>query len=116
MGERKQNIRQIEMGERMDEMINLACAFQKDLMERQEEHYKGIPKEYFLAKYRTENKVGPYASERYFKDYQTIGTFIKGKEIVKEPTFKVAEKPYQIWLKENYPDETNSPKTETNKN
>jgi hypothetical protein len=114
MGERRQNIRQVEMGERMDELFNLACEGQKDLMERQEEHYRGIPREIFLAKYRIGTKVGVYASERYFRDYKTIGTFIDGEEIVGIGlTFKVAEKPYQIWLKENYPEETNSSKIET---
>lgn len=72
------NIRQVEMGERMKEMVQLAIGQAWESAKT----FELVPintklnKEEFLALYRITNSVGKYASERYFNDFVTVEFFI----------------------------------------
>lgn len=98
MTDRRVNIRQKEMGERIDEMFDEACTWQKRLSEVPK-NFSGIPTKEFLATYRLKRKVGVYASERYFQDYRTAQVF----EQSNPKGFKVSDTHYKRWLqKESY--------------
>lgn len=72
------NIRQVEMGERMKEMVQLAIAQAWEEAKTFEVAPINVKlnKEEFLAFYRIKYSVGKYASERYFKDFVTVGFFV----------------------------------------
>ena len=82
----RRNIRQIEMEQRMTELIQFAYhLIMKSLDDNPKENPYGkpIPTEWFLAKYRVKYKVGVYASLRYFKDFKTIDYFnVEGEEFL----------------------------------
>ena len=82
------NIRQVEMGERMKEMVQLAISQAWEYAKTFElaPINTKLDKEEFLAFYRIMNRVGKYASERYFNDFVTVGFF---KLHDKDTTFTV---------------------------
>lgn len=73
IGKKHQNVRQLELKERLEDMMRLACLY---IQESKADYKKPIPKEQFLANYRITFAVGNYASERYFRDFVTLDFFI----------------------------------------
>lgn len=95
------------MKERMDEMFDFACTYQKDVLAQikkaKKAKFVGINKEHFMATYRLQFGVGKYASERYYQDYKEAYIFIETKTdiLTGKPRFKVNEDHYEKWQKDS---------------
>lgn len=96
-GSGRRNPRQIELAERLEEMLEFACWYQSALIkkigEKKFHEQNGIPIKIFLAKYGIKFKVGHYARQRYFSDYVLAGIFIKNGK-----SFEVWETEFKNWL------------------